>query len=128
MSTKVLIVDDIFDDFLLLKRHLKRIGYDNVKHVSNGYCASEIFKDYQNGVIFIDTQMPEFNGYETFNLIKNQGCNNIGLIGMSDSDCEKEWINIGADGFISKIKFQNEENLSQLIKKVVEKYNLLKDY
>jgi len=66
---KILIVDDIFTNRLLLVEVIKSIGHDYVQ-VENGRDAVEALLSYDFDLILMDIEMPVMNGLETTKFIR----------------------------------------------------------
>jgi PAS domain S-box-containing protein len=63
--TKILIVDDINTNRLLVKNILKSFSKDSqIIEAKNGQEAIHLFQNNSLDIIFMDVQMPEMNGYE----------------------------------------------------------------
>jgi CheY-like chemotaxis protein len=70
-SDKVLIVDDIFSNRLLLSSTLEGIGIES-KSVGNGQAAIEILEKEEFSLILLDIEMPVMNGLETVRYIRKK--------------------------------------------------------
>jgi len=66
---KILIVDDIFSNRLLLSSTLEGIGIES-KSVANGLAAIEILEKEEFSIVFLDIEMPVMNGMETMRHIR----------------------------------------------------------
>ena len=66
---KILIVDDIFTNRLLLVEVIKNIGHDYVQ-VENGREAVEALLNEDFDLILMDIEMPVMNGLETTKFIR----------------------------------------------------------
>lgn len=108
----VLVVDDNHTFCLTMKRYLEEFGF-SVETINSGIKAIQKIKDtiYDDekrfDLMFIDWQMPELNGIETFRQIHNQF--NLELIpkiilitGFGREDIMKQAIEIPLDGFLLK--------------------------
>jgi len=71
MKKKILIVDDIFSNRLLLSSTLDSIGIDSVT-VENGQKAIESLQADDFGMILLDIEMPVMNGIETASYIREE--------------------------------------------------------
>ncbi|MEE9443939.1 MAG: response regulator [candidate division Zixibacteria bacterium] len=71
-TKKILVVDDEQVIRLMLSSLLRRLGY-NAIFSENGKQAIEIYKQYtlDIDIAIIDLQMPEMNGFETFERLKS---------------------------------------------------------
>lgn len=66
---KVLVVDDIFTNRLLIQEIISEIGYE-VDEASNGKDAIKMFEDKYYDLILMDIEMPVQNGIETTDMIR----------------------------------------------------------
>jgi CheY-like chemotaxis protein len=66
----LLLVDDNKENLKVLSGFLKNCGY-NIALAFDGNTAIEIAQKYKIGLILIDIMMPEIDGFETFELLKN---------------------------------------------------------
>jgi len=70
-KTRILIVDDIFSNRLLLSSALESIGIDS-KSVNNGQIAIDSLQEENFGMVLLDIEMPVMNGLETVRYIRNE--------------------------------------------------------
>jgi two-component system, response regulator, stage 0 sporulation protein F len=68
---RVLIVDDIFSNRLLLSSTLDEVGVES-KAVVNGQAAIEILEIEEFDLVLLDIEMPVMNGLETVQYIRNK--------------------------------------------------------
>jgi CheY-like chemotaxis protein len=68
---KVLIVDDIFTNRLLLSEILSDIGYEYLE-AENGKQAINIIISQEVDLVFMDIEMPVMNGLETIKYIRDK--------------------------------------------------------
>jgi CheY-like chemotaxis protein len=66
---RVLIVDDIFSNRLLLSSTLEGIGVES-KSVANGQAAVDILEKEEFTLVLLDIEMPVMNGLETVRYIR----------------------------------------------------------
>ena len=71
MAKKILIVDDIFSNRLLLSSTLDSIGIAS-KTVENGQKAIELLQVDDFGMVLLDIEMPVMNGIETAKYIREE--------------------------------------------------------
>ncbi|SFS40169.1 DNA-binding response regulator, OmpR family, contains REC and winged-helix (wHTH) domain [Porphyromonadaceae bacterium NLAE-zl-C104] len=62
-SLKILFADDDIKYALLLKDFLTHNGY-NVTYAGNGRIALDLFNEIKPGLVLLDVNMPEMNGFE----------------------------------------------------------------
>lgn len=67
---KILLVDDDLKNSMLLKRFIELEGYE-VAYASNGRTGYELYKDIRPDLILLDINMPEMNGFEMAQAIRN---------------------------------------------------------
>lgn len=67
---KILLVDDDLKNSMLLKRFIELEGYE-VTYASNGRIGYELYKDIRPDLILLDINMPEMNGFEVAQAIRN---------------------------------------------------------
>ena len=72
IPTVILVVDDNEMNRDLLSRHLKKQGYA-VELADSGKAALVILSSRHFDLVLLDMMMPELNGYETLQIIKNDG-------------------------------------------------------
>ena len=85
---KILIVDDKMENRLMLTDILKNIGVE-IKEAENGIKCLEKIPDFDPDLIFMDLVMPEMNGYEATNKIReNPLYDRIKIIALSASKSE----------------------------------------
>ena len=81
-NIKVLVVEDIALNQLLMKTLLDDFGFER-DIVSNGKLAIEILETKSYDVILMDLQMPEMNGFEATEYIRNTMNSNIPIIALT---------------------------------------------
>ncbi len=72
-SGKVLLADDHDDNRLLIARFLRSLGLE-VVGACNGQEAIEQYFEHKPAIILLDIQMPEMDGIEAFNILRQKGC------------------------------------------------------
>ncbi|MFB2919958.1 CHASE2 domain-containing protein [Aerosakkonema funiforme] len=115
---RILVVDDRYENRLLLVKLLESIGFF-VREASNGEEAIAIWSDFEPHLIWMDIKMPVMDGYEATKIIKAtpQGKSTI-IIALTASALkhEREFMSeAGYDDFLLK---PFSENL--LLKKMAE--------
>ncbi|MFT5661320.1 MAG: PAS domain S-box-containing protein [Sulfurimonas sp.] len=102
---KVLIVDDIYENRLLIVQIVQYLGFQTCE-AENGLLALEKFKEEKPDIIFMDIQMPVLDGYEAIKRIRSGSENSkipIILISANVFEEEKEKaLEQGANAFIGK--------------------------
>jgi len=103
-NIKVLVVEDIALNQLLMKTLLDDFGFER-DIASNGKIAIERLKEKSYDIILMDLQMPEMNGFEATEYIRNVMNSNIPIIALTADvttvDLEK-CKTVGMDDYIAK--------------------------
>jgi PAS domain S-box-containing protein len=81
-NLKVLVVEDIALNQLLMKTLLDDFGFQR-DVVANGKLAIEKLKDKSYDIILMDLQMPEMNGFEATEYIRNKMKSDIPIIALT---------------------------------------------
>jgi len=81
-NKKILIVEDIALNQLLIKTILDEFGYEN-DIAGNGKLAIERLQNKAYDLILMDLQMPEMNGFEATKYIRNQMNSQIPIIALT---------------------------------------------
>ena len=106
---QVLVVEDNMVHQQLVMRFLEKKGYQ-VDLASNGFEAIELFKRNNFSIIFMDCLMPEMDGYETTQIIreierKNSQMARTPIVALTahaiDGEAER-CFQVGMDEFITK--------------------------
>lgn len=103
-NIKVLVVEDIALNQLLMKTLLDDFGFER-DIASNGKIAIEKIRDNNYDVILMDLQMPEMNGFDATDYIRNELKSNIPIIALTADvttvDLEK-CTAVGMNDYIAK--------------------------
>lgn len=102
---RILVVDDQWENRLLLSQFCKSIGFA-VWEASNGREAIELWQQHQPHLIWMDIRMPGLDGYQTTQLIRKQPLGeNTFIIAITASafatEREKAF-QVGCNDFVSK--------------------------
>lgn len=81
-NIKVLVVEDIALNQLLMKTLLDEFGFER-DIAANGKIAIEKMQEKQYDIILMDLQMPEMNGFEATDYIRNTMHSNIPIIALT---------------------------------------------
>ncbi|MDR0364637.1 MAG: response regulator transcription factor [Bacteroidales bacterium] len=73
---KILLVDDDLKNSMLLKKFIEAEGYA-VTYANNGQVAWELFQSLKPDLVLLDINMPEMNGFELAQKIRNTNTNVI---------------------------------------------------
>ncbi len=119
---KVLVVDDVPTNVMLVQAILKKEGY-TILTCDNGPKALTIAQEQHPNLILLDIMMPEMDGYEVLQHLKsNPETNDIPVIimsALSDMQSIVKGYQLGAIEYVTK-PFQREE----LMKRVAHRYEL----
>lgn len=100
LGKKVLIVDDEEHIRKLLSVFFLNNGYEVIM-ASNGREALDILKDSSCSLLITDLNMPQINGIELVNKIRNLHMS-LPIIGMSFEDRKSKFLKAGANFFVLK--------------------------
>ncbi len=123
-TARILAAEDNVMNQLLLKHMLKQYNLD-VTIVANGQAAVNILKSESFDLVLMDIQMPQLNGYETVNLIRNKLELKIPVVAMTAHVLpgeEEKCFNAGMNDYISKPL--SEDSLLRIL----TKYNLVRKH
>lgn len=101
---RILVVDDLIDNLLLLQTVLEAEGYD-VELVDNGQAALAKVQSSPPDLILLDIMMPDMNGYEVTQRIRQNPLVPyipILLVTAHEEPKVVEGLNSGANDFIRK--------------------------
>ncbi len=99
----ILLADDHNDNRRLIARLLASLGL-NVITARNGSEAVALFKKYQPKLTLMDIQMPEVDGIEAFNIIRQQG-GQMPIFALTANAMSHEiehYLSLGFNGHLSK--------------------------
>lgn len=123
MSKKILIVDDIFSNRLLLSSTLDSIGIKS-KSVVNGQEAIDAIKDHEFALVFLDIEMPVMNGIETAQFIRTEmsgNYNELPIIALTAHNPAEYGSRISEAGFNEILsKPYSVEKLGSIIEKYLQ--------
>ena len=106
-SGKILLVEDNIMNQVIAKNFLEEWGLD-VDVAENGLVALEMIDEYNYGLILLDLQMPEMDGYEATKNIRNLANSHyrkVPIIALTASallDIKERALNAGMNDFVSK--------------------------
>ena len=131
-----LIVDDEMTNRLILKSLLKKQGHETIEAV-DGLEAVEAFRNNRPDIIFMDVMMPNMDGYEATEKIKEEAGNQfipiIFLTAMTDEASLAKCIEAGGDDFLVKpydkfllqTKIQAMQRIASLNREVQGMYSMI---
>ncbi len=119
---KLLVVDDKWENRLMLVRTLERVGF-KVREASNGREAIKLWQSWNPDLIWMDMRMPMMNGYEATRKIREQeNGDDVVIIALTASAFEherQEVLKAGCNDYMSK-PFRHEE----LFRKMADHLNI----
>lgn len=102
----VLVVDDHPVNLLFMRKALKKIGLSDIDEASSGKEAIEIAGAKKYGLIFMDCQMPEIDGFECSQHIRKDGINKdtpiIAVTADAMKGAKEKCLAYGMNDYISK--------------------------
>jgi PAS domain S-box-containing protein len=104
ISAKILVVEDIALNQLLMRTLLEDFGFE-CDVVGNGKMAIEKLEADVYDLILMDLQMPEMNGFEATEFIRNKMNSNIPIIALTADVTTSDMTRckaVGMDDYISK--------------------------
>ena len=118
----VLLAEDVETNHKLMGSMLRRMNF-NMVYALNGFIALDLAVKIKPDVILMDVQMPEMDGIEAMNKIKEHQLNIpiIAITAFSLMDQDQKYLDMGFDAFISK-PF-NIETLIVKFKRIFDKKN-----
>ncbi len=103
-SDRILVVDDLPDNYVLLQTLLETEGYQ-VEVADNGQAALASITSHPPDLVLLDVMMPEMNGFEVTRRIRqdsNLPFIPILLVTGYSEPTPADGFDVGADGFIRK--------------------------
>jgi len=111
---RVLIVEDQFENRLLLKRLLESVGFD-VREAENGLQGVEQFRNWKPDFIWMDRRMPVMDGIESIERIRAlPGGGDVNIVAVTASVFDQErkiLLKAGASEIVNK-PYRDEEIFS----------------
>lgn len=101
---KLLIVDDVEDNRLVLRAICKKLENFEIKEAEDGLEAVEVTQDWLPDIILMDVMMPKMDGYEASKIIKNLYPQTVIIVvtAVTDPNMQKNMSEIGVDTYIHK--------------------------
>jgi len=118
-KTLILVVDDQFGDRETLKAILEDKGY-RVATAADGVEAIQMVKEKHYDIIFLDIKLPDMNGVETFEQVKeiDPGTVVIMMTGFTEEDLVKRAVSEGA--YTCIYKPFDMERIIELVEKIAK--------
>ncbi len=120
-SRTVLFIDDDPDVLRTLGDYFERMGYD-VHRAPSGKEGIELWKRVQPDVTVLDLYMPEMNGLEVLEQLRQRQAMVIMLTAYGDVESAVEAMRLGAENFLTKPI--DMSHLVQAVEKAGEKSSL----
>ena len=122
-SNKILIVDDIFSNRLLLSSTLESMGIKS-ESVGDGQKAINLLETEEYGMVLLDIEMPVMNGIETVRYIRKEmpeKTNSLPVIALTAHNPSEYGDDINTAGFNEIVsKPYSVEKLRKLIDKYLK--------
>jgi CheY-like chemotaxis protein len=101
---KVLIVDDVVDNRLVLKAACRRLEGFEIQEAEDGEEAVEMAKQWHPDIILMDVLMPKMDGFEASRTIKNIFPKTVIMIitAVTDKAMQKNLSDIGSTNLSTK--------------------------
>ena len=103
---KILIVDDDIEIVTLIQDMLERDGRFEVRTANNGFDAGMMVKEYHPDLIVLDVMLPDINGKEVCQRVRNDKTMDdvriICISGMVEENRIQDLRKSGADEFLAK--------------------------
>jgi signal transduction histidine kinase len=126
-SIKILVVEDNFGDFLLLKEsiYLSAIQPSDIQLADTLTGAIEYLQKNKPDIVFLDLYLPDSSGLDSFSQLKEYvtGTAVVILSGLSDTKIAQEAIALGAQDYLAKGEF-DEKMLEKTILYSIERKRL----
>ncbi len=98
----ILVVEDDYDIGDIIENYLKREGMSVIRTM-NGKQAIELHASQPIDLILLDIKLPELNGWEVLNKIRQKAQTPVIMLTALDQDIDKVMaLRIGADDFVVK--------------------------
>ena len=103
-NLRLLIVDDVEDNRLVLKAICRKLENFEIKEATNGLEAVEITQNWHPDIVLMDIMMPVMDGYEASKVIKklHPEIVVIAVTAVIDPNMQKNMSEIGVDIYITK--------------------------
>lgn len=125
---KILVVEDNFADFLLLKEniHLSKTLVTEIQMVETLEAAITYLQTNKPDIIFLDLYLPDSVGLGSFNQLKGHvaAAAVIILSGLSDTKIAIEAITLGAQDYLAKGEFDEKLLEKTMVYSIERKKNL----
>lgn len=115
INPTVLIADDATDTLMVLQKTLEQCDCNVVATAEDGEKAIELLEQHNPDLVFLDIEMPNKNGLEVMDAIKERNISVYPIIvsGHSSKENLTAAIKRGAQGFI--VKPHSKEKIQEII-------------
>lgn len=117
LTAKILVVDDLPSNVLLLEKILRSAGYQNVAGVTDSRTVAGLYRAHKHDLILLDIDMPYYDGFQVMaqlNEIEQESYLPIlVLTAQSDQDTRIRALQNGAKDFLGK-PFDRTEVLTRI--------------
>ncbi len=102
--TKILIVDDIEDNRLVIKSSLRTLEGIEIFEARNGAEAIKLMQENKADIVLMDVLMPVMDGFEATAIIKEYypEVPVIVITALKDSQTEEKMLSVGASAYLKK--------------------------
>ncbi|CEI74123.1 MULTISPECIES: response regulator transcription factor [Romboutsia] len=102
-KSKILVVDDEVEILKLIKKALKKEGFENIYIADNGTNGLEIFKNENPDLAILDIMLPDIEGYDVCKKIRQTSDIPVLFLSAKGEELDKlVGLSIGADDYITK--------------------------
>ena len=102
-KSKILVVDDEVEILNLIKKALKKEGFENIYIADNGTNGLEIFKNENPDLAILDIMLPDIEGYDVCKKIRQTSDIPVLFLSAKGEELDKlVGLSIGADDYITK--------------------------
>ncbi len=102
-KSKILVVDDEVEILNLIKKALKKEGFENIYIADNGTNGLEIFKNRNPDLAILDIMLPDIEGYDVCKKIRQTSDIPVLFLSAKGEELDKlVGLSIGADDYITK--------------------------
>ncbi len=101
---KILIVDDIEDNRLIIKKICRKLENVELLEAANGQEAIDVTRENEPHIVLMDIMMPVMDGFEASTIIKSEFPNVhiIVVTALTDDVTEQNFLKLGVDGYLKK--------------------------
>ena len=102
-KSKILVVDDEVEILNLIKKALKKEGFENIYIADNGTNGLEIFRNENPDLAILDIMLPDIEGYDVCKKIRQTSDIPVLFLSAKGEELDKlVGLSLGADDYITK--------------------------